>query len=330
MSRPARPGTPRALAVSSLAVLLGACDGPQSALVAAGHEAERLVTLFWWMLGGAALIWTVVIGLAVYAVHVHPEQHPEREARLLIVGGGVVFPVVVLAALLAWGLRLMPELRTEAPADALRIEIAGERWWWRVRYVPSDGEPFELANELRLPVGRPAELVLTSPDVIHSFWVPSIAGKLDMIPGRVTRMTIEPTRRGLFRGACAEYCGGSHALMALWVSVVEPAEFDTWAAAQRQPARAIDGRGPEVFLWSGCGACHTVRGTAADGRMGPDLTHVGSRLSLAAATLPNDRDAFRRFVLDPRAIKPEAHMPAYAALGDEELDTLAEWLESLQ
>jgi cytochrome c oxidase subunit 2 len=146
-------------------------------------------------------------------------------------------PTVVLGALLAYGLPALPEILRSAPEESLRIHVIGKQWWWRVRYMTPAG-PVETANELRLPVGQRVELQLSSPDVIHSFWVPSIAGKMDMIPGRVTRLALQPTRTGVFRGTCAEYCGASHALMAFHVLVVEPGEFDAWLEAQRRPAQA--------------------------------------------------------------------------------------------
>ena len=161
-------------------------------------------------------------------------------------------------------------------------------------HAGGSGEAVELANEIRLPVGEPVEFQLESPDVIHSFWIPSLGGKIDMIPGRVNRLALEPTRTGIFRGVCAEYCGTSHALMSFYVVVLEQEDFAAWLAHQhapaQPPAQPLAARGQELFLANGCGACHTVRGTPADGVVGPDLTHVGSRLSLGAGILPNEPD----------------------------------------
>jgi cytochrome c oxidase subunit 2 len=170
--------------------------------------------------------------------------------------------------------------------------------------------------------------------VIHSFWVPSIAGKMDMIPGRVTRLALEPTRTGVFRGACAEYCGASHALMAFQVVVTEPGEFDSWLEAQGRPAvpaqDATAARGEAAFIVNGCAACHTIRGTSAAGQVGPDLTHVGSRLRVGAGTLPNDADAFARWIGQTDRIKPGVHMPAFRALASDETSALAAYLDGLQ
>ena len=213
---------------------------------------------------------------------------------LLIIGGGVVLPTVVLSVLLVYGLALLPTLLAPAAASAVQIAVSGEQWWWRVRYLPSNGHPeaVELANEIRLPVGERVQFHLHSPDVLHSFWIPSLGGKIDLIPGRHTRLALEPTRTGVFRGVCAEFCGTSHALMSFSVVVMEPAGFATWLAQQYAPAQPpvlpLAARGAELFLATGCGACHTVRGTPANGVVGPDLTHVGSRQSLGAGILPND------------------------------------------
>jgi cytochrome c oxidase subunit 2 len=196
------------------------------------------------------------------------------------------------------------------------------------------GGTVETANELRLPVGARVELQLSSPDVIHSFWVPSIAGKMDMIPGRLTRLALEPTQTGVFRGACAEYCGASHALMAFVVVVVEPGEFEAWLAAQAlaaaSPADPLAARGQQAFVAHGCTACHTIRGTEAAGAIGPDLTHVGSRLQIGAATLPNVPEALMRWIAQTDRIKPGVHMPAFRTLGPDDLSALAAYLLSLR
>lgn len=313
---------------------LAGCSGPQSALDPAGVGAERIASLFWWMAAGAILIWLAVIALAVYAGHLEPGPHEERKTTVLVIGGGAVFPTVVLAVLLSFGLAELPRLLAPAPPGSLEIAVSGEQWWWRVRYAPPGGAPFELANEIRLPVGEPVQLLLDSPDVIHSFWVPSLGGKMDMIPGRVTRLTLEPTKTGTFRGACAEYCGGPHALMNFYVVVVEREDFARWLAHQRTPARppagALAARGRELFLANGCGACHTVRGTPADGVVGPDLTHVGSRVSLGAGLLPNEPDHFRRWIARTDHVKPGVHMPAFGMLPPRDLQALAAFLEGLE
>jgi cytochrome c oxidase subunit II len=178
------------------------------------------------------------------------------------------------------------------------------------------------------------EIVLDSPDVIHSFWIPSLGGKMDMIPGRTTRLVLEPERPGTYRGACAEYCGESHALMAFSVEVMERDDFDAWLAAERAPAAAPTAdparRGAELFHQVGCGACHAIRGTEATGDIGPDLTHLASRRTLAAGTLPMTEEALVRWISDPQAVKPGARMPAFGVLGEQRVEALAAYLASLK
>jgi cytochrome c oxidase subunit II len=317
-----------------LSILLVGCDGPQSALEPAGRGAEQIAQLLWWMTVGAVIIWLAVVGLAIYTIHLEHEPHSLRGAKLLIVGGGVIFPTLVLTILLAYGLALLPGLVAPAPAGSLKVAVSGEQWWWRVRYFLPGGETVELANEIRLPVGEPVEFHLDSPDVIHSFWIPPLGGKIDMIPGRVNRLVLEPTKTGVFRGVCAEYCGTSHALMAFPVVVQEKTDFSRWLAQQAMPApsptAALTSRGQEVFIANGCGACHTIRGTPADGVVGPDLTHVGGRLSLGAGTLANESADFVRWIAHTQTVKPDVQMPAFGMLPPDDLNALAAYLESLQ
>jgi cytochrome c oxidase subunit 2 len=309
-------------------------SGPQSALNPAGRGAAAIADLFWWMAAGAVVVWLVVVGLAVYFIRIRPEPHSHRWAKLLIIGGGAVLPTVVLAALLVYGLAMLPTLVGPAPEGSLKITVHGAQWWWRVRYQPTSGEAVELANEIRLPVGVPVEFRLESDNVIHSFWIPSLGGKVDMIPGRQTRLVLEPTRTGVLRGVCAEYCGASHALMSFPVVVLEKEEFARWLEQQRAaahlPTELLAKRGQELFLAQGCNACHTVRGTQAAGVIGPDLTHVGNRLSLGAGTLPNEPDGFVRWIAHTEEVKPGARMPAFGMLPPEDLRALAAYLEGLK
>jgi cytochrome c oxidase subunit 2 len=315
--------------------LLGAgCSGIQSTLEPASREAERISDLFWWMAAGAVVVWLAVIGLVIYAIRADPERHNQRRDRFLIIGGGAVVPTVVLGVLLVYGLAPIPVLLAPAPEGSLLISVSGEQWWWRVRYHPPGGEVIELANEIRLPVDEPVQFRLDSPDVIHSFWIPSLSGKVDMIPGRVTWLALTPTRTGVFRGACAEYCGTSHALMNFSVEVMQKDDFRRWLEHQSTPAQAsgepIDLRGQELFLANGCGACHRVRGTSAGGVIGPDLTHVGSRLSIAAGVLNNEPDDFQRWIGNTTDVKPEVIMPSFHMLAPDELRALAVYLEGLK
>lgn len=306
---------------------------PQSALHPAGVDAELMADLFWWMSGGAAVIWLLVLGIATYAVRHRPASHTSKIARWWIIGGGVAFPIVVLGGLLIYSLPLTSKPRAVTDIGT-RIEVAGEQWWWRVHYRLPQGETVETANEIRLPAGEWVEFMLTSPDVIHSFWIPTLGGKVDMIPGRTTRLVLQPIEPGVYRGACAEYCGTAHALMNFMVVVMQPDEFDRWLERQAAPAQPPDGhaaiQGQQAFLKNGCGACHSIRGTPADGGVGPDLTHVGGRLSLGAAIMPNTREAFMRWIGHTQAVKPDVKMPAFGMLAEEELAAIATYLSGLQ
>jgi cytochrome c oxidase subunit 2 len=327
------PATAHAARIAGTALLLTGCSGVQSALAPTGIEAGRIAHLFWVLVGGGAVIFAAVIALTGLALG--RQRHRWLQSENLVLWGGLVFPIVVLSALLAFTLPLM-RAGAVAPDDrqALRIEVIGERWWWRVVYTGPDGRPFELANELTIPVGRPVEIALRSADVIHSFWVPRLAGKLDMIPGRTNTLRLVAVQPGISRGQCAEYCGGAHALMSFHVVTLEPAAFETWlareAASALPPASPQAEAGRALFIAGGCGACHTVRGTDAAGRIGPDLTHVGARHSLAAATLPNDAPSIARWIRDNQHIKPENRMPPFAIFDASQLDALAAYLAGLK
>lgn len=317
------------LAAAAAFTLLAACSGKQSALDPAGREAHRIADLFWWMAAGTVVVEAIMIWIAWSAIRSRASTFSERQARLYIIGGGALFPTLVLAGLLFYGLGLIPQIIARAPEGSLTIKVTGKQWWWRVHYELTDGGQVELANEVRMPVGETIQFVLESGDVIHSFWIPSMGGKMDMIPGRTTHLALRPERTGTFRGVCAEYCGSSHALMAFDVVVMEKQAFRDWLERQQQEAVGSS-MGSELFLTNGCGACHTIRGTAAAGSVGPDLTHVGSRLSIGAGTLPNTSAAFRRWLEHTSKVKPQVLMPHFGMLPNDELDVLADYLESLQ
>jgi cytochrome c oxidase subunit II len=313
--------------------LLAACAGPQSALDPKGAGAAAILDLGLVLWTGAAVIFVLVIGSAVYATWAAPRAH-DFPGTFFILGGGVILPTVVLAGLLTYSFTLSRELTRPLPDDALRIEVVGKQWWWEVRYLRPDGEPVVSANELRLPAGEPVELLLSATDVIHSFWLPAIAGKTDMIPGRVNHLVLEPEEPGIYRGQCAEYCGGPHALMAFYAVASEPREFAAWLEREAAPAPEPDdpflAEGRELFITSGCGACHTVRGTAADGDLGPDLTHVGGRSSLGAGILPNNVGTIAGWIAASQHLKPDNQMPSFNTFTGRELRAIAAWLASLK
>ena len=324
----------RLIVLAPALLLLTACAGPLSTFNTAGRGAEAISRIFWWMAAGAGIIWIAVVILALYCARGHRVPEAQRFAPLLIVGGGVVLPSVVLTALLAFGLPSLQPLIDLDRTSRLSIAVAGEQWWWRVRYISLSGDTVDLANEIRLPVGERVDVQLSSGNVIHSFWIPAIAGKVDMIPGRTTHLSLEPTRTGVFRGTCAEYCGTSHAMMAFPVAVLAREVFDAWLAEQSKPAQepvtVQAARGRDLFAANGCSACHTIRGTSAAGVIGPDLTHVGSRMSLAAATLPNETAHMVDWITEPERAKPGVHMPAFGVLGSDQLHALAAYLSGLR
>ncbi len=322
----------RRLLVLAMPVLLAACEGRQSALAPAGTDARVLGDLFWVMLAGAVLLWFGMNGLFYWATKRSPSAHSYLGANWLVILGGIAFPLVTLGALLVYGLSIMPDLRATGDGPVLRV--TGEQWWWRVEYETADGTTVTTANEIRLPAGQRTTFLLDSKKVIHSFWVPALGGKMDMFPGRVNEMTLGPETPGVYRGQCAEFCGESHAWMAFEAEVMEPAAFDAWLAAEAGDARPPVGgaatRGAELFLNQGCGACHAVRGTEAVGRVGPDLTHVGSRHSLAAGRLGTSVEDFAKWIANPGAWKPGAEMPAYDHLNGAQLTDIARYLEGLE
>ncbi|MDQ3774678.1 MAG: cytochrome c oxidase subunit II [Pseudomonadota bacterium] len=307
-------------------------EGVQSALDTAGGAAQSIERLGLVLLIGASVIFLFVIGLLLYGVLSAPKRVAKRR---WVIGGGLIFPVAVLSVLLAYTLFISNELTSPPPAGSPDIRIVGKRWWWEVRYRQPNGMgEIVLANELHLPVGRPVEIALSTADVIHSFWVPSLTGKMDMIPGRVNRLTLEATRPGVFRGQCAEYCGAQHALMAFYV-IAEPEQaFQRWLAHEAtpaiEPADPFFQRGLDAFLREGCGACHTIRGTGAKGPHGPDLTHVGNRRSLAAGTLNNHVGTLAGWIADSQRIKPGNLMPSMSVFVGQELRAVAAYLESLK
>jgi cytochrome c oxidase subunit II len=305
-----------------------------SVLSPAGEAADTIAFLSWVLIIGAALIFAVVMLLLAWAVARREDGGSVRPAWW-IVGGGLAFPAVVVTALFFYSGARTPAWQQLPPPGSLIVGITAHRYWWEVRYRDlATGRLITLANELHLPVDRPVWIGLNSADVIHSFWVPALAGKIDMVPGRVNRLVLNARRAGVFRGQCAEFCGEQHARMALHV-VTEPAEaFNAWLAAQAGPAVETDApnlaRGRQAFLDQRCNACHTVRGVAEESSLGPDLTHVGSRLYLGAGTLPNQPGNVAHWVAHTQAVKPGARMPSATDMDAATLQALAAWLEQLK
>ena len=261
-----------------------------------------------------------------------PEGRLDHDGGMrVILWLGAIGPTVLLTLLLVLALPKMRPLSAES--GNLDVAVEGKQFWWRVRYQPAGGTSVETANEIRVPTGRTVSFALDSPDVIHSFWVPSLAGKQDLIPGRMNDITIVPKRIGIYRGQCAEFCGAQHAHMALTVDVESYADFIEWWDRQLQPARppanpqAIVGY---AYVTSGpCSSCHTIAGTPANGRVGPDLTHLASRRSLAAGTRPMSTGNLYGWIADPQSLKPGNHMPTIG-LEPDQLHSVVAYLETLK
>jgi cytochrome c oxidase subunit 2 len=275
----------------------------------------------------------LVMLLGAYALLRRPRA---VSSRLWVLGGGVAFPTVVLVALLAYALTVGNALSVVAPESAPVVTITGKQWWWEVRYLkPGETEAIAVsANELHLPAGRVVRLVLESGDVIHSFWVPQLSGKVDMIPGRSNQLVLRAERPGVYRAQCAEYCGAQHAWMALNVVAHEPDDYERWIEREAQPHRGAgdgdgDERGRALFETAGCANCHTIRGTSAAGRLGPDLTHVARRLTLGAGALAMSRGALAGWIANSQKHKPGNLMPAIQ-LSPEDLQTLVDYVGSLR
>lgn len=315
-----------------LLILLAAALPSAASAQPSGEDAARIAEIGWVLYAGATAIFVAVAALLALAMFGPATLRRRLSRPALIVGAGITFPVLALTALLVYV--LTPSLPArDAASFAARIEVTGELWWWRVRYLDaSGGLLFETANEIRIPTGKPVQFLLRSDNVIHSFWIPELGGKLDMIPGRVNRMRALARTSGTFRGHCAEYCGAQHARMLFNVQAVDPAAFDAWVQTQRQPAGApVSALKPaaEQFMQA-CAQCHTVRGTAAQGTQGPDLTHVGSRPSLAAGILPNNLGAMGGWIAASQQIKPGNGMPSFDQWPGEDLRAVARYLESLK
>lgn len=317
-------------------VLLGGCGRDvQSVMAPRGIQAQQIADLAWLLFGFGAVVLAIVIAAAWLAIRGSSQIRRMLAQENAVIALGIVFPTVTLTLLLGYGVWLMrSHLDLAQDRNAVNIEVIGEQWWWRVTYSAADGTRIASANEIRIPVGMPVTFILKAADVIHSFWVPSLGGKVDMIPGRTTQLRFTADRPGIYRGQCAEYCGGPHALMAFEVVAMPAAEYAAWlkraAAPAIAPASEIAMRGQSLFLATGCGACHTVRGTSAAGTLGPDLTQIGERRSVGIDTLPLTRENLARFITDGQHVKPGNLMPEFRVLQPPELDSLASYLLSLK
>jgi cytochrome c oxidase subunit 2 len=325
--------------------LAGSALPLQDALLPAGPQAAHILDL--WRLGlgicalvfvllAAALAWSLWrapraapgSGVDLSSLH-RPEPGPRRGVSAAITASTLLLLFLIVASVMTD--RALARLSL---AGAIDVQVTASQWWWQLRYDdPVPSRSFTTANELHVPVGRPVVLTLKSSDVIHSFWAPSLHGKKDLIPGRTAQLQFRVDTPGVYRGQCAEFCGTQHSWMAFDVVAEPAADYEAWAARQREaatePADAVQRRGRELFTRGTCVMCHAVQGTAAGAQRGPDLTHVAQRRSLGAGTLPNTPAQLKRWIRDPQAFKPGALMPA-SNLADDELDAVVAYLGSLR
>jgi cytochrome c oxidase subunit 2 len=306
---------------------------PPPVLDPMGPYSAPVRTVAWILFGLGALVTALVIGALLLAWRGPQRWRARLGGEKAIMLLGVALPTVVLAGLLAWGLTLTARLDRPAPDGAMRVRVIGEMWWFRVQYLDGQGRVVaEDANELQIPVGQPVVIELASADVIHSFWVPQLSGKKDMIPGRTNQLTIQADRAGQFGGVCAEYCGRSHALMGMVVVAQDQPSFDRWWTARKTSATRPPSRteGFTQFVAAGCAACHAIDGTAAQGRTGPNLTNVATRRTLGAGIMPNNIGTLTGWVGDSQSIKPGNRMPSYDRLEAAQLQAITAYLETLK
>ncbi len=325
----------QSLLLALIAMVFAGCRGNdfQSALHPASEEARAIAWLWWLMVVVYGGVFVITLGLAATALLRKRSddggalpQPPGGPVRFVVIAG-IIVPTLILLTMLILSLRTSSAMR--APETAFTIEVTGHQWWWEVRY-PDEG--IATANELRIPVGVPVRLDLRSEDVIHSFWVPNLHGKMDMVPDHRNRFWLRADKIGSYRGICAEFCGDQHALMGLDVVVMAGDDFEEWIAARRVPpappteTNAIRGR--EVFFEAGCAACHAIGGTEAVANVGPDLTHLAVRRTLGASTIPNSPENLHRWITEPQALKPGNLMPR-THLAPDAVQALVDYLLTL-
>jgi cytochrome c oxidase subunit 2 len=318
--------------VLAAVLALAACSGSTEALDAHGSESRHIAGLWWLMFGLATAVYLVVAGFIVLAAVRGRRGKPTGSRispNMFIIVGGLVVPTLILLVLAVVTVTTTNALRKPSN-EALRIEVTGERWWWDVRYP---GRRIVTANELRVPVGQPVEIGLVSDNVIHSFWVPELAGKVDTIPGQRNVLRFTAEKAGTYLGVCAEFCGIQHAHMGFRVIAQSPGAFERWAAARavppRQPDSEIAAQGQILFQRLPCAGCHTVRGTEARGRVGPDLTDFGSRATIGAGVEENSPENLARWIREAQSVKPGSLMPDLT-LSDDDVSALVNYLESLE
>jgi cytochrome c oxidase subunit 2 len=322
-----------AASLTVVAVATGGCSGEASLVSPKGPAAREITGLWWPMLATATAVFAFVAGMLVLSA-VRGRSKTDADARRaagwgepFIVVAGVVVSAVILIGFFLFTLDKMQALADGGRDTKLTIDVVGHDWWWEVHY-PNGAVS---ANEIHIPVGVKVQLGLTSADVIHSFWVPRLGPKLDMVPGQRNKMWLEASEPGTYRGECTEFCGLQHANMLIRVVADTPSDFEAWIARESEPAApaALSGPGRHLFENETCAGCHTVRGTQAAGTAGPDLTHFGRRGTLGAGVRPRTPENESRWITDPQSIKPGVAMPP-TTLAPDQLAALVAYLEELR
>lgn len=328
----------RALLVGAVVVatvVLGACSEKKSPAILGGNgsESHTISGLWWVMFALAAAVYAIVGSFILVAAFRGRGTRHGRPTRITPDGfiwvGGIIVPTLILMTIAGFTVSTTAAVRKPS-SQALRIDVVGKRWWWAVDYP---GLGIKTANEIHVPVGQPLSFKLTSDNVIHSFWVPQIAGKVDTIPGQNNYLNVTVRKAGTYRGLCAEYCGTQHANMQFLVIAQSPGDFGRWAARESiLPPRDLteeQARGQFVFVNSACAGCHTIKDTQAQGDVGPDLTDVGQRQTLGAATIPNDTGHLSGWIANPQTVKPGNQMPPQS-LSSSDLHAVVAYLQSLK
>jgi cytochrome c oxidase subunit 2 len=330
---------------SAMAIMLGPMNGFQSALDPVGPQASREARLWWFIFWICLVVFVLVWAVLSHAIakrrgdgqpappNLHTEE-VDRKATKIVTAATAVTVLTLFAVLVASVVGAKNSTQSLVSPSPVSIQVVGHQWWWEIRYQDANAsQTLITANEIHVPVGIPIVMNTASRDVIHSFWPPNISGKRDLIPGYTNAFWFQVDKPGTYRGQCAEYCGLEHAKMAFLVVAESPQEFAKWKQAQIQaapdPNDPVKQRGRDVFLQNTCVMCHTIRGTIAGSRVGPDLTHVAGRMSLAAGTLPNSRGNLAAWIADSQHIKPGNRMPPNPLPADD-LQSLLTYLESLQ
>jgi cytochrome c oxidase subunit 2 len=337
--------TKRFLIALGAAVCFSSCGGIQNSVNPAGPHAQSLSRLWWLMFYVCTAVFVLVMIALAIAISkgtrksdLNPILNPPAEqyrSRRNAVLSAVTVTVIVLFVFLLYSFSTGRSLTAElAQKNGLSIEVTAHQWWWEVRYNDVDASNvFTTANEIHIPVGVPVTFTLRAGDVIHSFWVPNLGGKKDLIPGKVSTVWLQADKPGVYRGQCAEYCGLQHARMALWIVADPQDQFNAWRQNQTQtsvpPATDSQRHGQQVFLSSTCVMCHAINGTQAGSNIGPNLTHVASRNTIAAATLSNTRDHLAHWITDSQSFKPGNKMPQNN-LSDQDLQAVVDYLENLK